>query len=62
MGRVSDPTWRFARFLAASEGGPVTIKNYRSEVGASAPCFDGRNGERMESPYITLTDTRWFKC
>ncbi len=62
MGRVSDPVCRFARFLAASEGGPVTIKNYRSEVGASAPCFKGRNGEQMEPAYITLTDMRWFKC
>jgi hypothetical protein len=36
MARAPDPIARFARFLAQSEHGPLTIKNYRSDLAAFA--------------------------
>ena len=45
MARTPDPIDRFARFLAQSEHGPLTIKNFRLDLHAFADWLRRDNGE-----------------
>ena len=61
MASDSDLIERFVRFLAQAERSPLTVKNYRGDLGAFAAWFEQINGEVMAPAKVTPTDLRQFK-